>query len=640
MLPIPHSIAAPPAPSLLAPGVLGNDEPLTITTDRNLKIPAPSAIVIGNTVAAAARRPEPDAIESPKKKPQGLYAVILDDFLTLPPTAILASLFINILALGLPFTILQIYDRVLPNQAVGTLSMLIIALMGVITIDALLKRARNALIGHAAKHESYRLRMDAATRLLFSNTDEIPKQPGWYWLDRMTAVEEMAAKSSSNDRTVLLDLPFIVIFLGITGIIGGWLVAVPIVLIITFFVIIVVLGARQKVMLHQRREDDDERYGYIAEWLSGIRTIKLLALEPQILRRFERLMGRATVNTLQSIIQNSRILTLGQLFSSVMMIAVLSAGTLLVIEGAMSVGALACCSLLATRVAQPVFRLMGMWTQVQASSLTLSRAADIQALPLPTMLPASVKCSGAICAHDVTIKRNSKTTDLSGISLSIDAGEIIGITAPSGKGKSDLLAAISGQITPTSGTVEIDGVDIRTPSGRALLRSVFMIQGKPVIFNGTILENITMYRRGAAVGAAVEAAQSIGLDEMINLLPEGYETKIGAGSSLALPSGVHHSIVIARALAANAKILLVDELSAALDETTHRRIRNALLALKGRVTIVLASTRQPYLKLADRVFEIKDGQLQPHSGFSADLSQSTNGVSQVLRASASFSPTV
>jgi ATP-binding cassette subfamily C protein LapB len=539
-----------------------------------------------------------------------IFARAAREFATTPPAVLLASFLVNLLALALPLTLMQIYDRVLPNAAINTMVALLLGLASVVLLDVALRILRDTLITQTAVEQAFRQRILAIARLLYADPTRLKGRPGRYWLDRMMAVEDVASVNEKADRALFIDLPFVAIFLVMTGLVGGWLVAVPVALIAVFIVLMRVMTGRQRRLSEERRQEDEKRYSQIAEWLGGIVTIKLLAMETQIDRRYEAMLARGVAYSYYAVLQNNRLPVLGQLFSNLMMVAVSTAGAVLVIDGAMSIGSLACCSLLATRVAQPVFRVMTIAAHMRAFALVEARANAVHGLPATPPPPVNARAlRGSIRLRDVCVPAQDGWSGFKSLSLVIEPGEIVGIAGPVGSGKAALLSLIDGTLRPDSGYVLIGGQDAAStdmpPLGRALQR----VDGRVAIFRGTILENVAMFRGGAFIAEAVAAIEAIGLHAQINKLPEGYDTPIGDGAATVLPYGFQQSLMIARALAQQPVILLVSQIGALLDIDNFRRLERALRHMPSPPATVLASERGSVLASAHRVYEIRDGAL-------------------------------
>jgi ATP-binding cassette, subfamily C, bacterial LapB len=531
------------------------------------------------------------------------------EFVTAPPPVLLACVLINLLALGLPLTLMQIYDRVLPSAALNTMVALLLGLAGVVILDVALRILRDAMITQAAVESAFQRRMLAIAKLLHTHPARIRARPGRFWFERMVAVEDVASVKENADKALFVDLPFVAIFLVMTGLVGGWLVAVPLVLIAGFVLAMLVMTRYQRRLMEDRRVEDERRYAQVKEWLGGIGTIKLLAAEMQIYRRFEAMLARGAGHSYHAILQNNRLPMMGQFFSNLMMVAVSTGGAIRVIDGAISLGSLACCSLLTARLAQPVFRVVSIAAQLQALELTEQRADAIYDLPVPARQIGPAVLRGQVRLLDVTMPSQPGWSGFASLDLVIQPGEIVGIAGPIQSGKSALLSLIEGTLAPAAGRVLIDGQPATAVAAQGLRRQVQRIDGRVAIFRGTILENVAMFRSGRYVAEAVAAVEALGLDAQIDKLAEGYDTPIGDGAQMVLPQGLQQSLMMARALAQKPAVLLVCEIGALLDLDNFRRLERALRLGGARPTTILAVERGAVLSMADRVYELKDGAL-------------------------------
>ena len=528
---------------------------------------------------------------------------------TLPPSIILASTVVNLLALALPLVIRQVFDRVLPNQSMGTLYVLAATLMVVTAFEAVLKLARSYLVEQQALAAAYNTRQRAVGALLYGPWAGITAATADVWQSRLNAVDERTGLGKTVDQTVLLDLPYVGVFLVSIWLIGGLLVLVPI-LVIALFLGLTVISSRQYLQtLDRRAKDEATRYAFISEILRGISTVKLLAAEPFLLRRAETHAEIAGINSFHLILESNWFLSIGQLFASMTMVMVVTVGAFLVNLGEISMGSLACCTLLATRTTQPVLRAISTWTHLQNASLAHRKADEI--LKLEPMLPPPLDTTGGgrIELCDVSFSFRASSPIFAGLSLTIDPGEIIGIIGESGSGKSILLSLIAGHSTPTAGAIKIDDVDIAGEAGLARLRNICLLAGKPNMFRGTILDNITLGRGGDADAKAVRVMNLLGLEEQINRLPQGFETQLGDSATELLPRRLVQSIALARAFTAPASIVLIDDASGYFTHETQALFRRAVEAMAAGATFILTDHRAAKLQFADRVFAIEHGRL-------------------------------
>lgn len=198
---------------------------------------------------------------------------------------------------------------------------------------------------------------------------------------------------------------------------------------------------------------------------------------------------------------------------------------------------------------------------------------------------------------------------LRGVDLDVAAGETVAITGANGSGRSTLLGLIAGALRPTAGTVSFDGIDIAERDVRSLRRQIAYLPQDGALFRGTIMENLTLFRDGPIVDEAIRVALTLGLDEAVARLPEGFDTPVGDTTGYALPGGVRQRIAIARGFIGEHRVVLFDEANNTLDADADERLRTVLKEMKGKRTLVLVSYRPSILRLADRVLAIADGRL-------------------------------
>ncbi len=541
------------------------------------------------------------------------------DLKGMPSSVIAASLVINLLGLALPLVMLQIYDRIIANQALETLSLLMIGLGTALVFEVIMKIARAYLLGWHATREGYGKTMDAMERILSAPVSQIEKDPAGSWMDRLDALAQLNAFSSGQSRLILLDLPFLGIYLLVVFLVGGPLVLL-LMTVVGLFAAFVILRARAMAnILAERTEFEARRDDFLTETLLGGLTVKALAMEPQMQRRLERLQQNGAAITYRHMLFSNELQIVSHMAASLVVITMVTGGAIMVIWGSLSIGSLACVTLLTSRVMQPVMRGIQVFMELENARLARQRAAALFALPKPqTQVTAdpfeksSPLAFGTIVVENVSFAHEGETECLlKDISFTAAHGDIIGIRGCDGGGKTTLLKLIYGEFHPTKGQIRVNGRDTRDVTQYELARWINYVSPETAIFQGTILENITMFRSGPAVEAAREAARLIGLEEELHKLPKGYDTVIGHGIADALPAGFAQRITIARAIATSPGILLFDEANAAFDMKADAQLLRAMPKLRGRMTIIFTSNRPSYLKRADKAYDLVGGRLLP-----------------------------
>ncbi len=526
---------------------------------------------------------------------------------------LLASMTINLLSLALPLVILQVYDRILPHQATDTLLLLIVGLCGVLLLEACLRLARSYVSGWDAARFEHLAACRAVDRLLASNIGRFERDAPGVHLDRLSATDMLRDYHAGQGKLLVVDLPFILLFLGLIWAIAGWLALVPLSLLLLLAGSALLVGTLLRSALEERAALDDRRYNFIIEVLSGIQTVKGLAMEALLQRRYERLQESGAASTYSCTYFSNLAQGVGAIFSNLTMVAVAAVGSILVIGGELSIGGLAACTLLSGRSVQPLLRALGIWTQFQNVAVAQERldrlfaAAPEGAADAPKMPPLE----GHIELQDLRFSYADEDAPvIDGIDLTIAPGEVIGITGGTGSGKSTLLLLMLGALNPSRGRVSYDGMNVAEREPYSLRRQVAFLPQSAALFQGTILDNLTMFRGVDAVEDALAASQLLGLDRQIHRLPAGYETRVGDGAQDELPTGIKQGIVMARALAQRPRVILFDEANSALDGKSDANLKQALAGLKGGPSMVLVSHRPSLLALADRTYHLEHGRLR------------------------------
>lgn len=540
----------------------------------------------------------------------------------LSPPILIGSIAINFFSLATPLALLQVYDRIIPNQAVETLSVIVLGLIAIMCIDAVFRYARSALVIWYAAQLDHALNVTLVDRFLETPSQEFEKEtPGGY-MDKLGAIETIRDFEGGQSRLLMLDLPFVSAFLGLIWVIGGSLVLVPIALFGVLVVVTAISGSALRKVLADRWEFDDRRYSFIVETLNGIPAIKSMAMEPQIQRRYERLLRTGASATYRTIELGGIAQSFGAVFAGVTMVSVVSVGALFVIDGALSMGSLAACTLLSGRTIQPLLKGLSLWTQLQSVDVAREKAASLLDLPGGATTPQETTIptlAGLVELRNVSFRYGPDLPDIvSDASIKFRPGEMISVTGGDNSGKSTFIRLLSGELSPTGGKVMIDGMDITGQHHHALSSWIAYIPPNPVIFQGSILENLAMFQKGEAIDNARLAARAIGLEEDIHHLPEGYDTKVNQGIAEQLPMGFLQRMTIARALAMKPQILLFDEANNTLDAKGDQKVLNALKVLKGGPTIIAVTHRPSLMRIADRRIDMSNGVL---SEFAADVPQ-------------------
>ncbi len=529
-----------------------------------------------------------------------------------------ATVFINILGLALPLSLLQIFDRVIPARDDATLVWMVAGVGSALVLEAFLRVGRSYVGGWIGARFEHLTSCNTMERLLRANITDFEKRGAGAYLERLNALGALREFYSGPVAGAVFDLPFVILYLGVIAYLAGPLVLVPVVLIVLFAATAMTLG-RLREALEGRMQADDRRFGFIIEILGGIHTVKGLGLEEQMLRRYERLQESSTDADYRVVRYKGSALGLGALISGLAVFGVAGFGAVQVIDGTLTVGGLLASIVLAGRALHPLEDVAGFWTRFQDTRLARERLGELLTLSeeKPTGLIELPPIEGALDFQDLSFSygKGKDGEDLppvfKNVNLRIEPGQTIGVVGASASGKTTLLYLMMGVLTPTHGVARVDGYDLRECDPTNVRHQVVYLPQEAVIFKGTFLENLTMFRDDRA-NDALDIAKLLGLDNAVAGFPDGYDTPVGEGVDDKLPRGTRQRIAIARALADKPRVLLFDEANSFIDGAGDALLRDLLVRLKGRVTLVMVTQRPSMLRLADRILEIRGDELFEH----------------------------
>lgn len=528
------------------------------------------------------------------------------------PSVLVASLMINILALGLPVVILQVYDRIIPNQAMESFSLLMSGLIIVIIIDGFLKILRSMILSWEGARFDHRESLHAMNHILDAESTAYSSKPTSFYLDKMNALEKIQEFYSSQSILVAMDLPFVFIFLTLIWVISGPLILIPLVLLAIFYAVSSKVGNHLHAALKQRSTVEERRQNFIVETLTGIHTIKSMAMESLMLRRYERLQKQSAESVCELAKINSTVQGIGATISQLAVVCFASIGSIYVIDGTLTIGALAAGTMLSSRVLQPGLNAMKIWTQFQSVRLAHDKVAELYSIADEKSgdIKTEPGIDGKIELTNITFKYPTQKENLfEDISLTISAGDSISITGNNGVGKSTLISLLSGFLHPNTGEVKLDGRDIFDYEFEFLRAQIGIVPQHGLLFEGTILENMTLYREGQAIDQAIELSKTLGLDEIITRLPSGLDTQVGGAAVDTLSEGVRQKIIMVRSLVGHPKIMLFDDANANFDIKNDARLHKVAERFKKDKTLVIVSHRPSFLKLCNRHFKLQDKKL-------------------------------
>jgi PrtD family type I secretion system ABC transporter len=509
---------------------------------------------------------------------------------------LLASLFINILALALPVFTLQIYDRVIGLAGLTTLIGLVLGMAVVTLFDWSLRTFRSKLVQRIS------LEIDVTVaRGLFDQVSALPlrvleSRPGAYWQGLFRDVETIRNAASGPPITLMADLPFALLYVALI-----WIIATPVAWVITLAVLSYALfawisAARLQRAAQAERSAGLSRDALVGEFVAGRSTLKALAMDRSFKPQWEEAQAHLVEKALGRGSNTDGSGNLALAMTTITTVAMTAFGALAVLDQKMSIGALIAANMLAGRVNGPLMQLFPAWKSVAAARASMKRMDEVFAIE-PERLTSPVQFprpSGLLQAENLTfryIPDGQPTVDT--VNITMKPGSMLGLAGRNGSGKSTLVKLLMGLYKPDVGRVMLDGADVSQFSRADLADWIGYVPQDPMLFTGTIRDNLLRAAPDIDDDALILASNRAGLHSFIIDLPDGYSTQIGeAGGRLA--GGLRQRLALTRALLRDPPVLLLDEPSNNLDPMGEETLRRTLveLASSGRTIVVVSHSIQ------------------------------------------------
>ena len=526
---------------------------------------------------------------------------------------VLAAFFINLIALASPLFVMNVYDRVLPNEAISTLWVLGVGVATAMLFDLLLKTARAAVIDHAGRKADLQLSYMLFEKVLNTAMAARPQSTGEY-ANRVTQYEFVREFFTSNTLAVLVDTVFIVLFLVVIYWLSGWIVVIPAAAFVLSIVVGLVVQQRIGHWVGASLNESGQRQALLVESISTIETVKSLQAEAYLLRKWRELSKNAA-QTSERIKQLTAIATNATGFiQQLVTIGIVIAGAYAFAEGEISTGAIIATVMLSSRAVAPLGQIAITLARLRQALLALKVLNAI--MKQPEDLPAttgfvnrSIK-AGAITFRDVGFSYPGTENDvIKAMSFSIKPGERVGLIGRIGSGKTTIGRLIGGLYPPVSGDVLIDGIDVRQYHPAEVRAAVSVVGQAGDLFSGTVKDNLLMAKPDATDEEILEASRLAGVDEFVARHPRGYDMPVGErGNNLS--GGQRQAVAIARLLISSPKIVFLDEPSGSMDLATERQlIRQLSKAFEDGTTILISTHRYSMLELVDRLIVIEQGKV-------------------------------
>jgi ATP-binding cassette, subfamily B, bacterial HlyB/CyaB len=526
---------------------------------------------------------------------------------------LVASFFLQLFALIAPLFFQVVIDKVLVHRSLGTLDVLVIGLVTISAFETILGILRTYVFAHTTNRIDVELGARLFRHLLALPIGYFQARRVGDSVARARELENIRNFITSSALTLVIDLFFTFVFLAVMFIYSPLLTFIVLASFPFYIGISAVATPLFRRRLDEKFERGAENQAFLVESVTGVETLKSMAVEPQMQRRWEeQLAGYVTASF--------RVLSLGntasqlvQFVNKLVTAGVLYFGARLVIDGSLTVGELVAFNILAGRVSAPVLRLAQIWQDFHQARLSVARLGDIlNTVPEPIYNPGQTPLPairGDIVLDHATFRyRIDGPEVLHDVSFRVPAGQIVGIVGPSGSGKSTLAKLVQRLYVPESGRVLVDGIDLNVVDPAWLRRQIGVVLQENVLFNRSVRDNIALADPAMLNDRIIAAAQLAGAHEFILELPNGYDTILGErGSSLS--GGQRQRIAIARALVMDPRILIFDEATSALDYESERIIQQNMPKIARGRTVFIIAHRLSTVRRTDRIITIDGGRL-------------------------------
>jgi len=526
--------------------------------------------------------------------------------------AVVASFLVNLVALGAPLFVMNVYDRVVPNQATATLWVMSIGILIAYVFDFVLKILRGICLDLAGKKTDLVVSSALFERLLGMKMKLRPPRVGSF-AQNFQEFQSIREFLSSLTLTAFIDFPFTLLILVVIAVIGGPLVWIP---VLCYPLALGVNWLIQRPLMSRVKKTyqlSNERQAMLVETLTGLDAIKINNAQSERQYQWEHLTGQLSKLELRVKSLSYVAVNFTSWLQQASGVAIIVAGVYIIIGGNLSMGGLIACYLLHRRAMMPIGQLCSLITRYQRARMTkatIDRMMNLEQEVQDGEVPLKRETlSGSIELRDVTFcYPGNQYTSLTNVSLTIQPGEKVGIIGRSGSGKSSLAKLLVGFYQPDGGNVLIDGIDIRQLDVHDLRHNIGYAPQDIHLFSGTLRENLVYGASYVDDETMLRAATLTGVHEFARRHPSGYNMQVGE-RGMSLSGGQRQAVALARALLLDPPVLLMDEPTSSMDNTSEDLIKKALAPVIANKTLLMVTHRASLLSLVDRLIIVDNGKI-------------------------------
>lgn len=524
---------------------------------------------------------------------------------------VLASVFINLFVIALPLFIMNVYDRILPNNAVESLWALAIGVFFVLTFDFVLKLIRAYYIGKAAKRADITMSNKIFDHLLNLRLDEKPASTGMF-VNRLQSFESVREFFTTATITTLVDVPFLVIFIAIIFYIGGPLGWIPTGTIIVSLMFSFFMQKMIKNNVLKSVKEEQLKQTTLNETVTGLEIIKSVRGQNRMKSHWDKSLGQTVYYAEKSQFLSQIATNFTEFLSKFSGIIVIVVGVFIAIDGDITMGAIVAAMMLNSRAISPASKIVNLVIKYDKTLYALKNIDEIMEMDVEKdkkVFLSRPDLKGDIEFQDLSFSyKNQNYEVLKNISLTIKDGEKVAILGKIGSGKSTLIKMIQNLYIPSKGSVMIDKTDVRQIDPVDLRKVIGVVPQEPFLFMGSVKDNITIGDPFATDDEVLTASKIAGVHDFLGKHESGYDFLVGERGD-GLSGGERQSIALARALVSKPQLIIFDEPTNSMDKQTENAFISRLKKTLNDETVIIVTHKMALLSLVDRVIVLDNGKV-------------------------------
>ena len=541
------------------------------------------------------------------------------------------TLMVNLMSLAMPLFMMAIYDIVIPSGSVNQLLLLFLGVCTALGFEWVFRRFRSLTMAHAAGRIDYIIGTAGFRQVLMMPIAMTENEPLGAQVSHLQEFESVREFFAGPLGETLIDIPFAILFVVVIAALAGWLVMVPLVSAVILVGGAFLASPFVRRVYNQVSKGRTQQQRFLIEAVSGMRAIKFAGAENVWINRFSNISAESAIGDFRVAMINQTMQTVGKSVLLGAGIAMVGFGAVMVMDEALTIGALVASMALSWRVLGPfqsVLMLLNRATQIRATLDQINHLMKLKPERLAGHIPPKLSYRGRISFSNVAFRHTPDADPaLAGVSFSVEPGEVLAITGVNGAGKSTILNLAAGLYRPQMGAVMIDGIDVRQMDAIDIRQSIGLVPQVSELIYGTVSQNLRLVTSWASDEDIVEAAKMAAVHEAILGLQDGYETRLTETVVAELPEGFKQKLSLTRAYLRKPTILLFDEPGQMLDERGDAAFLAAIEKLRGSTTIFVVSHRPSHLRVADHLMVLDNGRVR-YFGKPADALDQQGGLVQ------------